>query len=100
MLRETKRSLTLRLRDADVAAEVICQYVNVEQAALDGLYRIAVAELLAAQKAPDARPPPVPLTQPTFPRSGRGSSIGTAHRFHRARRGTRAAWAASERELR
>jgi hypothetical protein len=43
-------SLTLRLRDAGVAADVICQYVNVERAALDGLYRIAEAKLLAAQK--------------------------------------------------
>ena len=44
-------SLALRLRDAGVAADVICQYVNVEQAALDGLYRIAEAKLLAAQEA-------------------------------------------------
>jgi hypothetical protein len=39
----------LRLRDAGGAAEVICQYVNVEQGALDGRYRIAEAKLLAAQ---------------------------------------------------
>lgn len=44
-------SLALRLRDAGVAAEVICQYVDVEQAALDGLYRMADAKLLAAQNA-------------------------------------------------
>jgi hypothetical protein len=44
-------SLALRLRDAGVAADVICQYVNVEQAALDGLYRMAEAKLLAAQQA-------------------------------------------------
>jgi hypothetical protein len=43
-------SLALRLRDAGVVADVICQYVNVERAALDGLYRIAEAKLLAAQK--------------------------------------------------
>ena len=48
-------SLALRLRDAGVAADVICQYVNVEQAALDGLYRIAEAKLLAAQKTTDGR---------------------------------------------
>jgi hypothetical protein len=42
-------SLALRLRDAGVAADVICQYTNVEQAALDGLYRMAEAKLLAAQ---------------------------------------------------
>jgi hypothetical protein len=46
-------SLALRLRDAGVATEVICQYVNVEQAALDGLYRMADAKLLAAQNATD-----------------------------------------------
>ena len=48
-------SLALRLRDASVATDVICQYVNVEQAALDGLYRIAEAKLLAAQKATEGR---------------------------------------------
>jgi hypothetical protein len=47
-------SLALRLRDAGVAADVICQYVNIERAALDGLYRIAEAKLLAAQKTPAA----------------------------------------------
>jgi hypothetical protein len=47
-------SLALRLRDAGVAADLICQYVNVEQAALDGLYRMADAKLLAAQNATDA----------------------------------------------
>jgi hypothetical protein len=44
-------SLALRLRDAGIPADVICQYVNVEQAALDGLYRIAEAKLLVAQQA-------------------------------------------------
>jgi hypothetical protein len=48
-------SLALRLRDAGVAVDMICQYVNVEQAALDGLYRIAEAKLLAAQKATHGR---------------------------------------------
>ena len=37
-------SLALRLRDAGVDVDVICQYVNVEQAALDGLYRMAECE--------------------------------------------------------
>ena len=46
-------SLALRLSDAGVYAEVICQYVNVEQAALDGVYRMAEAKLLAAQDATD-----------------------------------------------
>ena len=40
-------SLALRLRDAGVATDVICQYVNVEQAALGGFYRIAEAKLSA-----------------------------------------------------
>jgi hypothetical protein len=44
-------SLALRLRDAGVAADVICQYVDVDPAALDGLYRIAEAKLVAAQEA-------------------------------------------------
>jgi hypothetical protein len=48
-------SLALRLRDAGVAADVICQYVDVEQVALDGLYRMAEAKLVAAQKATDGR---------------------------------------------
>jgi hypothetical protein len=44
-------SLALRLRDAGVAADVICQYINIEQAALDGVYRIAEAKLVTAQRA-------------------------------------------------
>jgi hypothetical protein len=48
-------SLALRLRDAGVAADVICLYVNIEQAALDGLYRIAEAKLLAAEKTTQDR---------------------------------------------
>jgi len=48
-------SLALRLRDAGVAAEVICLYVNVDQAGLDGLYRMAEAKLVAVQNAPDGR---------------------------------------------
>jgi hypothetical protein len=43
-------SLALRLRDAGVAANVICQYVNVDQAALDCFYRIAETKLLAAHQ--------------------------------------------------
>ena len=37
------------------AADVICLYVNIEHVALEGLYRIAEAKLLAAQKATDGR---------------------------------------------
>lgn len=48
-------SLALRLRDAGVAAEVVCEYVHVEQAALDGLYRVAEAKLIAAQAATSDR---------------------------------------------
>ena len=43
-------SLALRLRDVGVAADVICEYVNVEQAALEGLYRIAEAKLSALRQ--------------------------------------------------
>jgi hypothetical protein len=46
-------SLALRLRDAGISADVICEYVNVEQSALDGVYRMAEAKLLAAQNATD-----------------------------------------------
>ncbi|MFG1933584.1 hypothetical protein ACGFK1_23500 [Mycobacterium sp. NPDC048908] len=42
-------SLALRLRDAGVAPEVVSEYVGVEEAALDGVYRIAEAKLLAAE---------------------------------------------------
>ena len=40
-------SLALRLRDAGVARELICDYVGVEDAALDVLFRIAEAKLIA-----------------------------------------------------
>ena len=46
-------SLALRLRDAGVCADVICEYVDVGPAALDGLYRMAEAKLLAAQTRTD-----------------------------------------------
>jgi hypothetical protein len=42
-------ALALRLRDAGVARDEICQYIDVEQAALDGFYRIAEAKLHAVQ---------------------------------------------------
>jgi hypothetical protein len=48
-------SLALRLRDAGISADVISQYVNVEQDALDGLYRMAEAKLLAVQNITDDR---------------------------------------------
>ena len=48
-------SLALRLRDAGVAADVICLYVDVEQAGIDGFYRIAEAKLLAVQKTLNGR---------------------------------------------
>jgi hypothetical protein len=48
-------SLALRLRDAGIPADVICQYVNVEQAALDGLYRIGEAKLVAAHQTTHGR---------------------------------------------
>jgi hypothetical protein len=42
-------SLALRLRDAGVAPEVVCEYVGVEEAALDGVYRMAEAKLRAVK---------------------------------------------------
>lgn len=44
-------SLALRLRDAGVAADVIAEYVNIEVAALAGIYRIAEAKFMATHTA-------------------------------------------------
>ncbi|MBP2452745.1 hypothetical protein [Mycolicibacterium lutetiense] len=41
-------SLALRLRDAGVTREWVCEYLGVEESALDGIYRIAEAKLAAA----------------------------------------------------
>lgn len=41
-------SLALRLRDAGVAPEVICEYVGVEEASLPGVLRMAEAKLAAS----------------------------------------------------
>jgi hypothetical protein len=49
-------SLALRLREAGVAADLICQYVNVNQAGLNGLYRMAEAKLVAALAIADDSP--------------------------------------------
>ena len=43
-------SLVLRLRDAGVAPEIVCEYVGVEESALDGVYRLAEAKLASAQR--------------------------------------------------
>ena len=48
-------SLALRLRDAGVAPEVVCEYVAVEKDSLDGVYRVAEAKLLAQQQKEKAR---------------------------------------------
>ncbi|GFG76864.1 hypothetical protein MPRG_01400 [Mycobacterium paragordonae] len=40
-------SLALRLREAGVANEVICEYVGVENDFLEGFYRVAEAKLAA-----------------------------------------------------
>lgn len=42
-------SLGLRLRDAKVAPEVICDYLDVEVDNLDAFYRLAEAKLAAAE---------------------------------------------------
>jgi hypothetical protein len=43
-------SLALRLRDAGVALEMVGEYLGVEEAALEGVFRIAEAKLVAAQQ--------------------------------------------------
>jgi len=43
-------SLALRLRDAAVARELICDYLGVADAALDGVYRLAEAKLNALRQ--------------------------------------------------
>lgn len=43
-------SLALRLRDAGVAPEFICEYLGVEPSAMAGIYRIGEAKLAAAQQ--------------------------------------------------
>lgn len=45
-------SLALRLRDAGVAPDAICEYLDVDMSSLSGLYRIAEAKLAAAQPRP------------------------------------------------
>ena len=42
-------SLALRLRDAGVAPDVVCEYLDIDEASLEGFYRIAEAKLVAAQ---------------------------------------------------
>jgi hypothetical protein len=44
-------SLALRLRDAGVPPELVSEYVGVDEAALDGVYRIAEAKLSAAEQS-------------------------------------------------
>ncbi|MCV7258198.1 hypothetical protein [Mycobacterium shimoidei] len=45
-------SLALRLRDAGVTPDAICEYLDIDVSALAGLYRIAEAKLAAAQERP------------------------------------------------
>ena len=70
-------SLALRLRDAGVAAEVICQYINIEQAALDGVYRIGDACGAKGNRRPL---PQVRLTQADR------TTFGSRSRHYRRRR--------------
>jgi len=44
-------SLALRLREAGVAAEIVCEYVGVEETALAGIYRLAEQKLADARHA-------------------------------------------------
>lgn len=57
--------LALRLRDAGVAPEVVSEYVGVDEAALDGVYRIAEAKLCAAKQSP-TRPGRTPSASSTI----------------------------------
>ncbi|WP_156690487.1 hypothetical protein [Mycobacterium sp. Marseille-P9652] len=43
-------SLAMRLRDAGVARSVICEYVGVAEASLDGFFHIAEEKLAALQQ--------------------------------------------------
>ena len=43
-------SLALRLREACVAPEVVCEYIGVDEAALVGVYRLAEEKLIATQQ--------------------------------------------------
>lgn len=45
-------SLALRLRDAGVAPDVVCEYLGVDEAALGSLYRLAEEKLAAAAEQP------------------------------------------------
>jgi hypothetical protein len=43
-------SLALRLRDAGVAPELVCEYIGIDEGSLDGLYRLAEAKLNATNE--------------------------------------------------
>ena len=47
-------SLALRLRDAGVAPEVLCEFVGVEEADLAGFYHIAEEKLAKARQRSSA----------------------------------------------
>jgi hypothetical protein len=50
-------SLALRLRDAKVAAELICEYIGVDRSALVGVFRVGEAKLAAAQESVERHRP-------------------------------------------
>ena len=41
-------SLALRLRDAEVPPDLVCEYLGIHEDSLDGFYRIAEAKLRSA----------------------------------------------------
>lgn len=51
-------SLALRLRDAGVAPEIVCEYLGIEQNTLPAFYRVAEEKLAAAEGrlSPEAQP--------------------------------------------
>jgi hypothetical protein len=65
-------SLALRLCDAGVGPEVVCEYLDVEQDALAGIYRMAGAKLRrsSGQAAADKRSPTPREKHPPGPRTG------------------------------
>ncbi len=55
-------SLALRLRDAGVAPEVISEYLGIDEASLDSVYRVAEDKLTAATEAQLPEPADQPVS--------------------------------------
>jgi hypothetical protein len=79
-------SLALRLRDAGVAAEVISEYLDVEEAALDGVYQIAEAKLAAALDPAPSPPGDRPLSAHDAAVAGPRHAVAAHTEPHKRRR--------------